>query len=58
MIASKTVSLERRNIHLVIRLAVENDEQGLENSIITAMVENERRYRQRLRNHPALYKKE
>ena len=46
------------NIHLVIRLALVEDEDGMENSIITAIVEGEKRYRQRLRNKIPLYKKE
>lgn len=57
-IASKTISLDGRNINLVIRLAVAGDDAGLENSIITAIAENERRYQQRLRNNLALYKRE
>lgn len=57
-IASKTVSFEGKNINLVIRLALEDDEEGLENSIITAIVESDKRYAQRKRNNIALYKKE
>lgn len=57
-IASKTVSLDGKNIHLIIRLAVEGEKEDLENSIITVIVENDRRYQQRLRNNIPLYKKE
>ena len=57
-IASKTISTGEKHINLVIRLAVAGDREGLENSIITAIVENDRRYRQRVRNNFALYKKE
>ena len=57
-IASKTISLDGKNIHLVIRLAVEGEEEGLENSIITVIMENDRRYQQRLRNNTPLYKRE
>lgn len=56
-IASKTVSVDGENVNLVIRLAVEGDDSELENSIITAILENDKRYRQRLRNNFALYKK-
>ncbi|MCD7838829.1 MAG: hypothetical protein LUG65_07955 [Clostridiales bacterium] len=58
VLASKTIVMGDKNIHLVIRLAVEDDERGLENSIITAIVENNKRYQQRLRNNIPLYKKE
>ena len=57
-IVSKTISFGGENINLVIRLATADDETGLENSIITAIVENDRRYSQRLRNNIPLYKKE
>lgn len=58
-IASKTIQDEDGiNVNIVLRLAVETDESGLENSIITAIAENEKRYRQRIRNNKALYKKE
>lgn len=56
-IASKTIALDGKNINLIIRLAVEGDKPDLENSIITAIVENEKRYKQRLRNNIPLYKK-
>lgn len=56
-IASKTLTEAGKNIHLVIRLALVSDEPGLENSIITAIVEGDRRYKQRLRNKIPLYKK-
>lgn len=57
-IASKTILDGEANIHLVIKLAVVSDENGLENSIITAIAEGDKRYRQRLRNNLPLYKKE
>ncbi len=56
-IASKTIDGEA-NIHLVIKLALVSDEAGLENSIITAIIEGDKRYRQRLRNNLPIYKKE
>lgn len=57
-IASKTIVADGKHINLVIRLALEGDETELENSIITAILESNKRYRQRLRNNIALYKKE
>lgn len=57
IILSKTISCKGKSINLVIRLAVEGDEIGLENSIITAIIENDKRYQQRLRNNFPLYKK-
>lgn len=57
-IVSKTLTIDGQNINLVIRLATADDAEGLENSIITAIGENEKRYRQRLRNNIPLYKRE
>lgn len=57
-IACKTLSVDGENVHLVIRLAVETDDSELENSIITALYENNKRYAQRLRNNIPLYKRE
>ena len=57
-IASSTITVDGTNINLVIRLAIESDDVGLENSIITAIIENEKRYRQRLRNNTPVYKRE
>ena len=57
-IACKTITDGGKNIHLVIRLAVVEDDPGKENSIITAIIEGDKRYKQRLRNNIPLYKKE
>lgn len=57
-IACKSFLVEGKNIHLVIRLAVEGDDPKLENSIITALVENDKRYAQRIRNNQPLYRKQ
>ena len=57
-VACKTLTVDGKNIHLVIRLAVEADDPEMENSIITALYENNKRYAQRLRNNIPLYKKE
>ena len=56
-VVSKTIIENGKNINLVIRLAIETDEEGIENSIITAIIENDRRYQQRLRNNEAFYKR-
>lgn len=57
-IACKTLCIDGANVHLVIRLAVEGEDAELENSIITALYENSKRYAQRIRNKIPLYKKE
>lgn len=57
-IACKTITEGGENVHLVIRLAVVADDPGKENSIITAIIEGDKRYKQRLRNNIPLYKKE
>lgn len=57
-IASKTISLNSKNISVVVRIAVEGDEPWRKSSVITAMCENEKRYRQRVRNNIILYKRE
>ena len=45
------------SVNIVIRLAVEGDDPAHKNSVITAMIENNRRFAQRLRNNIAVYKK-
>lgn len=57
-IASKTISLDSKNISVVVRIAVEGDEPWRKSSVITVMCENEKRYRQRVRNNIILYKRE
>ena len=57
-IASKTISLNSKNISIVVRIAVEGDEPWRKSSVITVMCENEKRYRQRVRNNIILYKRE
>lgn len=56
-IASKSLPIDGKNVNLVIRLAVQTDDPSWENSIITAILENDKRYAQRLRNNVPLYKK-
>lgn len=43
---------------LVIRLALTGDDPQLQNSVITAILENSKRFSQRLRNNRPLYKRE
>lgn len=57
-IACKTIAVGGKSVNLVIRLAVENDSIELENSIITAIIESNKRFQQRLRNNKPLYKRE
>jgi len=57
-IASKTISLNSKNISVVVRIAVEGDEPWRKSSVITVMCENEKRYKQRVRNNIILYKRE
>lgn len=57
-IASKTISLNSKNISIVVRIAVEGDEPWRKSSVITVMCENAKRYRQRVRNNIILYKRE
>lgn len=45
------------SVNIVLRLAVEGDDPEHKNSIITAMIENSRRFAQRLRNNTAFYTK-
>ena len=57
-IASKTISLNSKNISVVVRIAVAGDEPMRKSSLSTVMCENEKRYRQRVRNNIILYKRE
>lgn len=41
---------------MVLRLAVEGENQEYKNSIITAIKENDKRFLQRLRNNEPVYK--
>ena len=56
-VACKTLNIDGAHVHLVIRLAVAEDDEGYENSVITALIENDKRYAQRLRNKIPLYKR-
>ena len=56
-VACKTLNIDGAHVHLVIRLAVAEEDEGYENSVITALIENDKRYAQRLRNKIPLYKR-
>ncbi len=57
-VACKSFLEDGKTVQLVIRLALTGDDPKLENSIITAILENNKRFAQRLRNNQPLYKKE
>ena len=46
-----------KSINLVVRLAVEDDNPNYKNSIITAVAEKDKRFKQRLRNMGILFTK-
>ncbi len=56
-IAAKTFESENSSINIVLRLIVEGENETYKNSIITAIQESDKRFRQRLRNNDVLYKK-
>lgn len=55
-VVSKTIVHNGANVNLVLRLAVEGENQEYKNSIITAIKENDKRFLQRLRNNEPVYK--
>ena len=55
-IVTKTFLHNDSNINLVLRLAVEGDNPNYKNSIITAIMENDKRFAQRLRNNHPIYR--
>lgn len=56
-IASKTFVHNNASVNLVVRLIVEGENPGYKNSIITAIKENDKRFKQRLRNNEPIYKR-
>ena len=56
-IAAKTFESENSSINIVLRLIVEREDETYKNSIITAIKESDKRFRQRIRNNDVLYKK-
>ncbi len=57
-LACKKIVDSGKYVNVVMRLAVAGDDPNYKNSIITAIIENEKRFNQRLRNNIPLYKKE
>lgn len=56
-IATKTFTDKQTSVNLVIRLVVKSDNPNYKNSILTAIKENNDRFKQRLRNNTPLYSK-
>ncbi|MBR6523461.1 MAG: hypothetical protein IKT39_02480 [Clostridia bacterium] len=57
-IATKTfVDKNNTSVNLVVRLAVEGDNEDYKNSIITAIKESDKRFKQRLRNNQPIYRR-
>lgn len=56
-IVSKSYLHKGKTVNLILRLVVEGDDPTYKNSVLTAIGENDRRFAQRLRNHPPVYRK-
>ncbi len=56
-IAAKTFTHNNTTVNLVVRLIVEGENSEFKNSILTAIKENKKRFKQRLRNNEYIYKK-
>ena len=54
----KRIECNGKNYQLVLRIYTDGDPDGFQNSIITVMSVNEKRYQQYLRNRRILYKRE
>lgn len=54
----KHLQVDDKYLNLVLRIAVSTDDPTYKNSVITAIAENEKRFKQRLRNAEPLYKRE
>ncbi len=57
-LACKRFEKDGKYVNVVVRLVVSSDSPTFKNSIITAVGESEKRFKQRLRNNVPLYKKE
>ena len=55
-IVSKTFVHNNTSVNLVLRLVVEGENKNYKNSIITAIKENKKRFKQRLRNNKPIYR--
>lgn len=56
-IASKIFEDENSSVNIVLRLIVEGENKEYKNSIITAIQESNKRFKQRIRNNDILYKR-
>ena len=54
----KQLEYNGKRYQLVLRIRTDSDPEGFQNSVITFMSVNEKRYRQYLRNRRILYKRE
>ena len=54
----KHLEINRKGYQLILRIKTDSDPVEFQNSIITLMSVNEKRYRQYLRNRKILYKRE
>ena len=54
----KQLTFNGKNYQLVLRIRTDSDPEEFQNSVITFMSVNEKRYRQYLRNRRILYKRE
>ena len=58
ILVCKRIVADQKYVNIVLRLAMETDNPKYKNSIITAIEEGDKRFKQRLRNNEPLYKKE
>ena len=56
-LAAKIINIDGSSVNIVLRLVVEGENPNYKNSIITAVCENNKRFSQRLRNTPPVYKR-
>lgn len=56
-LAAKFVSDNKHSLYICLRLTVEGEDPNFSNSIITAVFENSKRFSQRIKNNPPIYKK-
>lgn len=56
-IVCKVIGEGKEAVNLVLRLTVEGEDPAYKNSILTAILEGERRFSQRLRNNVPIYQR-
>ena len=56
-LAAKIINIDGSSVNIVLRLVVEGENPNYKNAIITAVCENNKRFSQRLRNTPPVYKR-